>query len=161
MSCATEIHKQILRRAAWAPFHLPFSAFLHLRFTGCPCVWWRRGQIGACRVPSSSFSSTSFCLQQGGRRRTGRHQSCRLCHIFFPPNQKRSVGVIWRPAHSLRSLSHTQKGQQHLSLCPWSPLRAVPQALQVNIPAGHQPSERRRFQQNPIPTGDVSQHAGS
>lgn len=70
-----------------------------------------------------------------------------------PPNQKRSVGVIWSPAHSLRSLSHTQKGQQHLPLCPWSPLRAMPPALQVNIPAGQQPSEHCRFQQNPIPTG--------
>lgn len=107
-----------------------------------------------------SLACTFFLIQQhiilpaAGGKETDRQASklLALSH-FLPPNQKRSVGVIWSPAHSLRSLSHTQKWQQHLSLCPWSPLRAMPPALQANIPAGQQLSEHGRFQQNPIPTG--------
>lgn len=162
MSCATDIHKPITHRAAQAPFH-PFSVFLHFRFTGCPWVWWRRGQIGACHVPSSPFSGTLFCLQQGGRRLTGRHQSHWLCHIFFPPPKKKSDGVIWNPACSLESLSHTCSGQQHLSpalVSSWDGC-AMPPALQVNIPAGRQPSEHHRHQQNPIPGGALCRCAGS
>lgn len=115
-----------------------------------------------------SLSCTFFLIQQhiilpaaGGKETDGQASKLPALSHFLPPNQKSSLGVIWSPAHSLRSLSHTQKGQQHLSLCPWSPLRAMPRALQENIPAGHQPSERHRSQQNPIPTGDVSQRAGS
>lgn len=131
MSCATEIHKPILYRAAWAPFHHPFSAFQRLRFTGCPCVWWRRGQIGACRVPSSSFSSTSFCLQQGGRRRTGRHQSCRLCHIFFPPTKKEVLASFG-----------AQPTASGLSPTPGKGSSTFPCALGVLSGRCHEPSKR-------------------
>lgn len=95
-----------------------------------------------------SLSCTFFLIQQhiilpaaGGKETDGQASKPPALSHFLPPNQKRSVGVIWSPAHSLRSLSHTQKGQQHLSLCPWSSLRAMPRALRVNIPAGEIPAK--------------------
>lgn len=87
----------------------------------------------------------------GGTETDGQASKPPALSHFLPPSQKKSNGVIWSPARSLESLPHTRSGRQHLSpalVSSWGG-RVMPPALQVNVPAGRQPSEHHRHQQTP------------
>lgn len=125
MSCATEIHKPITYCAARAPFH-PLSVFLHFRVTGCPCVWWRRGQIGACHVSSSPFRHIVLPAA-GGKETDGQASKPPALSHFLPikkTKQKKKPKKVIAPAGA-------QPTALHLSPAPEMSSSTFPQALSL------------------------------